>query len=123
MENSEKKIIKTHFVRDVLERIGAFDKNCPDDWRQQVIQALQNEGIQMHPNAIYGVRQRAMNKMKQLHRVLSRKKQHGQDALFDSRNSKQLTIADLLAFQQFSKSFGGIDKVKNAIRAMEALIQ
>ena len=121
MENTEKKINKTQFVRDVLARIGAFGKNCPDDWHQQVVQALQAEGIEMHPNAIYGVKNRAMDKLKQANRFLRRGKRHEHEDL--SQDSIDLKIADLITFQQFVKSFGGMERVKNAIKAIEALNQ
>ena len=123
MENEEKKINKTHFVRDVLDQIGAFGKNCPDDWHHQVVQALQNAGISMHPNAIYGVRQKTLDKLKQVGRNARQGKRQLSGAMPDLDSTVKLTVADLFAFQQFAKSFGGIDKVKNAIKAMEALNQ
>jgi hypothetical protein len=129
MAIEQPKVNKTAFVRNVLQQIGAITANPPEGWRQKVEEALAKQSLSMHQVTIYQIRQKAMKEASGLvppaKAKPGRPKAAPKAAASKTVASKapvkgSLTVADLQAVVEFSKRFGGINGLSEAVAAIKS---
>ena len=120
-----KRFNKSAFVRKVLGDIGALTENPPEGWRKNVEEALNKQGMEMHQVSIYQVRHKAMNKSKKPVKI-SRKSALAENSIVknavkNGSKNGELMVSDLVAIQEFSKTYGGINGLQKAINTIKFL--
>ncbi len=123
------KVNKSAFVRNVLKDIGALTNDPPEGWRQKVEAALEKEKLDMHQVTIYQIRQKAMRA-----NGVDAPKLNGKPAkpkvvrakvvpIVEEKKSSidNLAVKDLIAVQEFSKKFGGLDGLAEVVGFIKSL--
>jgi hypothetical protein len=113
------KVNKSQFVKNILSQIGALSKNPPENWRSQVEEALEKNNLKVHRVTIYQIRSKAMQGMKRKNPIVVAKTNVRRASIIAPASLK---VADLYAIKDFAKQFGGVDRLKEAIKALEAFI-
>lgn len=106
---------KADVVRGILLQIGAAKQNPPEGWYKKTTELLAKSNIKVHQTHVYAIR----NKMLRKSRPVVAKKQVEPEVRPLPVKSSQICLSDLLAVKNFSKQFGGLDKLRDCIRALE----
>lgn len=129
MVTTEKpKINKSAFVRNILKEIGAVTANPPDGWREQVREALEKQNLDMHNVTIYQIRRQLINGEAPIKKTRKTKDKTTKVKAAKAIKAKagdvnvngNLTVADLHSLVEFSKKFGGLDGLNDAVNAIKS---
>lgn len=123
----QEQLSRASVVRDVLLRLGAIQDIPAQGWHAKTMKILAEKGIQMHPQTVYGVRARALKNMKKQDGLSGGKSVPIQEEPADreedlnKQDFLEIKVAELLALNEFANNFGGYDRVRQALKALEAL--
>lgn len=116
---STKKGEKSEFVRNVLREIGAISSEPPQDWKNQVHDALRKNKLDMHNVTIYQLRRKLM----QEEGIKSRRRRRKGSTSVNTFASKRvdLTLDDIVALQKVIEKFGGLKRLQKTIELYEKI--
>lgn len=123
----QEQLSRASVVRDVLLRLGAIQDIPAQGWHSKAMKILDEKGIHMHPQTVYGVRARALKNLKKQERLAGEKPVPIQEEAVsregdsDQQDFLEIKVAELLAMNEFANNFGGYDRVRQALKALEAL--
>jgi len=108
---------KAEVVRQILTQIGATKQNPPEGWFKKTTELLAKANIKVHQTHVYAIR----NKMLRKNRIVNKKPTEPETRPAPTK-SAQICLSDLLAVKNFSKQFGGLEKLRDCIRALEQFV-
>ena len=112
---------KTSFVREVLNELGAVVENPPIGWKKKVEEALAAENLKMNQVTIYQTRLKMIKAKSGVAKPAKpangdAKKPLGRPANAD----KALTMDELVKIRDFAKSIGGIARLTEGLKFIQA---
>lgn len=111
---------KSEFARQVLRDIGAISAEPPKDWKNQVLEALRKNKLDMHNVTIYQLRRELMQQ-DGIKGGKRRRRRKAESKVVVASKRIDVTLDDVIALQKFIDKFGGFKRLQKTMELYEKI--